>query len=79
MTKTPVDSAKKKSGKRLVAGGVAERLQKLIQREKSEITFWQHKMKTMKPVVGCTGELGILPPCMHMLYCPKPTLIFGSE
>ena len=40
--KTPVDSGKRRRSKNFVAGGLAERMQKIIQRENSEITFWEH-------------------------------------
>ena len=46
--KTPVDSAKKKHGRKLIAGGLAERLLRIVQREKSEITFWEHKVKKLR-------------------------------
>ncbi|XP_040210101.1 DNA repair-scaffolding protein [Rana temporaria] len=39
--KTPEDSAKKK--KRFVRGGLAERLNRLQNRERSAITFWRHQ------------------------------------
>ena len=41
--KTPVDSAKKSKSKKFVAGGLAEQLNRIVQREKSEITFWEHR------------------------------------
>ena len=56
--KTPHDSAKKSSGRRggrrLVAGGMAEQLQKVIQRENVEVTFWEHKVKQLEE--GSVGE-----------------------
>ena len=41
--KTPVDSAKKSRRKKFVLGGLAEQLQRIIQRENSDITFWEHR------------------------------------
>ena len=41
--KTSVDSGKRGRGKRFVCGGLAERMQRIIQRENSEITFWEHR------------------------------------
>ena len=56
-SKTPVDSAKKRPSRKLVLGGMAQRLQRLIQRERSEVTFWEHKTRTMKPAEeGVAGE-----------------------
>lgn len=56
-SKTPVDSAKKRPGRRFVPGGLAQRLQRLVQRERSEVTFWEHKTRTMKPAEeGVAGE-----------------------
>ena len=46
--KTPLDSAKKSRGKRFVPGGLAEQLQRVIQRENSEITFWEHRSKRLQ-------------------------------
>ena len=43
-----MDSAKKKPHKRLVPGGVAERLRRLVQRGRSEVTFWEHRTRTLK-------------------------------
>ena len=37
------DSAKKSRRKKFVSGGLAERLHRIIQRENSEITFWEHR------------------------------------
>lgn len=53
--KTPVDSAKKKPSKRLIPGGLAERLHRLVQREKSEVTFWEHRARTLREEEG-VGE-----------------------
>lgn len=62
--KTPHDSAKKSSsrrgGRRLVEGGLAEQLQKIIQRENVEVTFWEHKVKQLKE--SSVGET-----CPHSL------------
>lgn len=50
MTRTPYhgDSVKRGRGKKLVPGGLAEQLQRVIQREASEITFWEHKAKKLE-------------------------------
>ncbi len=46
---TPFDSTKKKKrGRKYLAGGLAEEFARLIHREKSDITFWEHKVKTSK-------------------------------
>ena len=37
------DSAKKSRRKKFISGGLAERLHRIIQRENSEITFWEHR------------------------------------
>lgn len=37
------DSAKKLKRRKFVPGGLAERLQRVIQRENSEIRFWEHR------------------------------------
>ena len=60
--RVPVDSAKKKPHKRLVSGGVAERLRRLSQRERSEVTFWEHKTRSLKEEedTTCTSEYIIL-------------------
>ncbi|KAM9100106.1 DNA repair-scaffolding protein isoform 2-T2 [Sarcophilus harrisii] len=51
--RTPEDSAKKKK-KKLLRGGLAERLNRLQNRERSAITFWRHQSasfnKTLLPV-----------------------------
>ena len=41
--KTPIDSSKRGRSKRFVSGGLAEQLQRIIQRENSDITFWEHR------------------------------------
>ena len=46
--KTPVESGKKGRGKYFVVGGLAERMQRIIQRENSEITFWEHHLTTQQ-------------------------------
>ena len=38
------DSAKKSRRKKFVPGGLADQLQRIIQRENSEITFWEHRL-----------------------------------
>ncbi|KAM4026572.1 DNA repair-scaffolding protein [Anomaloglossus baeobatrachus] len=43
-SKTPEDSAKKK--KRFLRGGLAERLNRLHNRERSAITFWRHERES---------------------------------
>ena len=57
--KTPVDSAKKSRNKKFIAGGLADKLQKLIQRENSEITFWEHQ-STRQEEEGLGEESGKL-------------------
>ncbi|XP_033125279.1 DNA repair-scaffolding protein-like isoform X2 [Anneissia japonica] len=42
----PLDSAKKKS--KFIRGGLADRLQKLISRERSSIAMWKHRMQDLK-------------------------------
>ncbi|XP_032220300.1 DNA repair-scaffolding protein isoform X2 [Nematostella vectensis] len=42
-----LDSAKK-SKKKFIRSGLAERLQRIINREKSDRTFWQHKLSDQK-------------------------------
>ena len=52
---TPLDSAKRRgSSLKLTEGGLAERVLKLVQKEKSELTFWEHKVKNAQAdeVVG---------------------------
>ena len=51
--KTPVDSGKRGRVKHFVVGGLAERMQRIIQRENSEITFWEHRSTTQQE----TGSL----------------------
>ena len=53
------DSAKKSSRRRkFVLGGLAERLQRIIQRENSEITFWEHRsLKTQQDQDSQQGTL----------------------
>lgn len=41
------DSARKGRGRKFVPGGLAERLQRLIQHENSEVTFWEHRVKKL--------------------------------
>ena len=38
------DSAKKSRRKKFVPGGLAEQLQQILQRENSEITYWEHSL-----------------------------------
>ena len=40
---TPVDSTKRGKGRKFDSGGLAEQLQRIIHREKSEIAFWEHR------------------------------------
>ncbi|XP_074063058.1 DNA repair-scaffolding protein isoform X2 [Macrotis lagotis] len=47
--KTPEDSAKKK---KLLRGGLAERLNRLQNRERSTITFWRHQSASNKTLPG---------------------------
>lgn len=81
--KTPRDSAKKLSsrsgGRRLVAGGMAEHLQKIIQRENVEVTFWEHKVKQLEE--GVVGETLFLlvpgPTCTYVyIHICKLVLLF---
>ena len=41
-------SSKRVRGRKFVPGGLAEQLLSVIQRENSEITFWQHKAKRIE-------------------------------
>ena len=41
--KMPVDSGKRRRDNNFMAGGLAERMQRIIQRENAEITFWEHR------------------------------------
>ena len=55
------DSAKKPRRKKFVSGGLAEHLQRIIQRENSEISFWEHR--SAKPQLDsqqgtCTWTVG---------------------
>ncbi|XP_064399179.1 uncharacterized protein LOC135345681 isoform X2 [Halichondria panicea] len=49
--KTPLDSAKKigsrRGRRRYVEGGLAEQLERVVQREGVEVTFWEHRVKTL--------------------------------
>lgn len=58
--KTPHDSAKKltsrQRGRRLVAGGLAESLQTIIQRENAEVAFWEHRVKQLEDESASPGE-----------------------
>ena len=55
------DSVKRSKGKKLVPGGMAEQLQRVVQREASEITFWEHKAKKLEE-----KDIG-----MHCCHCCK--------
>ena len=48
MMKTPTGSEKRNHRHKFIAGGMAERLLKLVRREKSEIAFWEHKYRSLK-------------------------------
>ena len=59
LSKYQPDSAKKGRGRKIVAGGLAERLQRVIQHTASEVTFWEHRAKRMKErEIGEGGEEG---------------------
>ncbi|XP_065826976.1 DNA repair-scaffolding protein-like isoform X2 [Oscarella lobularis] len=45
VAKTPIDSAKKKRKFRHLKTGLAERLERLVSREKSDVAFWRHKSR----------------------------------
>ena len=40
-----IDSTRRGRGKKFVAGGLAERLQRILNHENSEVTFWEHQSK----------------------------------
>lgn len=45
--KIPVSSSKRRHRK-FIVGGMAEKLQQLLQRENSEIAFWEHQVASLK-------------------------------
>ena len=45
---TPGSAQKSHGRRRFVPGSMAERLHRLMQRQKSEIRFWEHKTSTAK-------------------------------
>ncbi len=50
---TPLDSAQRSRGRRkLLPGSMAERLHRLVQRQKLEIRFWEHRASTIKEEGG---------------------------
>lgn len=57
--KTPVDSGKKGRAKRFVTGGLADRLHVLVQRQSSELTFWEHSLLKQQQHVA-TGKLPLM-------------------
>ena len=42
-----------KHGFKVVAGGLADQLQRLVQRESTELSFWQHKNRRKKETELC--------------------------
>ena len=65
------DSAKKPRRKKFVLGGLAERLQRVIQRENSEISFWEHRSaKPQQDTQQGTGTWTV-GTCMHDKMCMK--------
>ena len=40
----------------MVAGGLADQLQRLVQRESAELSFWQHKNRRKKEAELCEWE-----------------------
>ncbi len=43
------DSAKKSRRRKFMSGGLAERMHRIIQRENSEVSFWEHRSAKPQP------------------------------
>ena len=81
--KTPVDSGKRGRGKHFVGGGLAEKMQRIIQRENSDITFWEHHSTTRQEtdIVGCCGQLCVkshIYVALKRIKCPSLLLLHSS-